>query len=145
MDIKEIGNIIMHDKVNRDRKPTGNSFNKENSQRKEPRNDINRPGTTDATDQSMQSNSATAEWSVKSNLSTNQFNISHPEQSSQASLKEGTINDSAEEKSKSLGEVACEQLFNNYKPELPYTEFMGSLKKVITYEQFQQLNNDILR
>ena len=93
----------------------------------------------------MQSNPATAEWSVKSNLNTDQFNISHPEQSSQASLKEGTINDSSEGKSKSLGEVAWEQIFNNYKPELPYTEFIDCLKKVITYEQFQQLNNDIIR
>ena len=82
----------------------------------------------------MQSNPATAEWSVKSNLNTDQFNISHPEQSSQASLKEGTINDSSERKSKSLGEVAWEQIFNNYKPELPYTEFMDHLEKVITYE-----------
>ena len=93
----------------------------------------------------MQSNPATAEWSVKNNLNTDQFNISHPEQSSQASLKEGTINDSSKGKSKLFGEVAWEQIFNNHKPELPYTEFMGRLKKVITYEQFQQLNNDILR
>ena len=38
-----------------------------------------------------------------------------------------------------------EQIFNNHKSELPHTEFMDCLKKVITSEQFQQLNDDILR
>ena len=37
------------------------------------------------------------------------------------------------------------QIFNNYKSDLPYKEFMDRLKKVITHEQFQQLSNDILR
>ena len=39
--------------------------------------------------------------------------------------------------------MAWEQIF--LKSELPQTEFMDLLKKVITSEQFQQLNNDILR
>ena len=41
-----------------------------------------------------------------------------------------------------LGEVAWEQMLNDNKSELPNTKFMGGLK---TCEQFQQLNDDILR
>ena len=48
-----------------------------------------------------------------------------------------------DEKSNSLGELAWEKIFHESK--LPHTEFMDHLKKVITREQFQQLNNDILR
>ena len=39
--------------------------------------------------------------------------------------------------------MAWERIF--HESELPHTEFMGCLKKVITGEQVQQLNNDILR
>ena len=39
--------------------------------------------------------------------------------------------------------MAWERIF--HESEMPHTEFMGHLRKVITSEQFQQLNNDILR
>ena len=90
----------------------------------------------------MQDNLIIAEQNIKNNSITDQAN---PEQSSQANPKENTNNRKADEKSKSLGEVAWEQIFNNHKSELPHTEFMDRLKKVITSEQFQQLNDDILR
>ena len=41
MDIKDIGNIITNEKGNCDRNPTGNSFDKDNSQRKVPGDNIN--------------------------------------------------------------------------------------------------------
>ena len=67
MDIKEIGNIIMHIKGIHGKNSIGHSINEEDSQRKAPGNNINGPGTTNATDQPIQSNPATAEWSVKNN------------------------------------------------------------------------------
>ena len=84
--------------------------------------------------QLMQSNPTMTKWNIKSSLNTDQVNISHPKQSSQESLKEDIINGQSEEKSKSLGEAAWEQIFNNHKPELPHTEIMDRLKKVITNE-----------
>ena len=39
--------------------------------------------------------------------------------------------------------MAWERIFNE--SELPHTDFMGLLKKVITREQSQQLNNNIIR
>ena len=41
--------------------------------------------------------------------------------------------------------MAWEQIFNNHKSELPHTEFMDHLKKVITSDQFEQLNDDNLK
>ena len=41
--------------------------------------------------------------------------------------------------------MAWEQIFNDHKSELPNTKFMDHFKKAITCEQFQQLNDDILR
>ena len=56
MDIKEKGNIITHEKGNHDRNPTGNSFDKEISQRKELGNHIDKIGTTYMSAQLMQNN-----------------------------------------------------------------------------------------
>ena len=81
-----------------------------------------------------------AEKSIKHNSFTEQDN---PEQSSQTKPKENTSNKKADEKNNSLGEVAWEQILHESK--LPHPEFMDHLKKVITSEQFQQLNDDILR
>ena len=39
--------------------------------------------------------------------------------------------------------MAWERIFNESK--LPHTDFMGQLKKLITKEQFQQLNNNIIK
>ena len=39
--------------------------------------------------------------------------------------------------------MAWERIFNE--SELPHTDFMGQLKKVITRKQFQQLNNNIIK
>ena len=58
----------MHEKENRDKNLTGNSFDKKDSQRKEPGNNIDGPGTTYVTAQSMQSNPTTAKRNIKSNL-----------------------------------------------------------------------------
>ena len=61
MDIKEKGNIITHEKGNRARNSTGNSFDKGNSQREEPENNIDGPNTTYVTAQSVQDNPKIAE------------------------------------------------------------------------------------
>ena len=106
MDVKETGDIITHEKGVRDRTPIENSINEEYSQRKAPAISINRPGTTHSTDQSIQSNPATEEWSIISNLNTHKFHISQPDQSSPVSPEEGTINDTSVRKSDALGEVA---------------------------------------
>ena len=62
-----------------------------------------------------------------------------------ANQTKNTHNRRARQKNKTLGEVAWEQIFNDNKPKLPNTNFMGHLKKAITCEQFQQINDDILR
>merc|ERR1711895_31579 len=81
-----------------------------------------------------------AEESIKHNLSTEK---TKPEQFIQTEPKDNNRDRKADEKNNSLGEVAWERIF--HESELPHTEFMGCLRKVITSEQFQQLNNDILR
>ena len=99
-------------------------MNKGKSQRIEPESKTNGPSTI----QPMQDNPTIAEQNIKNNSITDQADTSHPEQSSQANPKENTSNRRADEKSKSLGEVAWEQIFNNHKSELPHTEFMDRLK-----------------
>ena len=93
-----------------------------------------------STVQPMQVSPMLAEQSIKHNFSANKTN---PEQFIQTKPKENTSDRKADEKSNSLGEVAWERIF--HESELPHTDFMGQLKKVITREQFQQLNNDILK
>ena len=134
----EKGNIIAYEKGSQARSSTGNPLNKGKSHRKEPESNTDGPSTI----QPMQDSPIIAEKSIKNNSITDQAN---PEQSSQAKPKENTNNRKADEKNKSLGKVAQERIFNNHKPELPHIEFMGRLRKVITNEQFLQLNNDILR
>ena len=88
----------------------------------------------------MQDSPMLAERSIKHNFIADQAS---PEQSSQTKPKENTSDRKADEKNNSLGKVAWECIF--HESELPHTEFMGCLRKVITSEQFQQLNNDILK
>ena len=76
----------------------------------------------------MQDNPTIAEQNIKSNSNPEQVDTSHPEQSIQANAKESTSNKRAEKKSKSLGKVAWERIFNNYKSKLPH-RINGSLKK----------------
>ena len=96
-------------------------MNKGKSQRKEPGNNTDGPSTTYLKAQPMQDKLTVAEQNIKSNSNPDQVDASHPEQSLQANQKESTSNRRAEKISKSLGEVAWEQIFNNHKSELPYT------------------------
>ena len=114
INIIEKGNIIAYEKGSQTRNSTGNPLNKGKSHRKEP--ESNRNGRSII--QPMQDNLIIAEQNIKNNSITDQAN---PEQSSQAKPKENTNNGKADEKNKSLGEVAWEQIFNNHKSELPHT------------------------
>ena len=136
MDIKVKGNMIAYEKGCRAGNSKGYSLDKGKSQRKEPESNTDGPSTTYLTVQPMQDNPTIVEQNIKSNSNTDQVDTSHTEQSFQANPRESTSNRRAVEKSKSLGEVAWEQIFNNHKSELPHTEFMDRLKKVITSEQF---------
>ena len=78
--------------------------------------------------------------SIRNKCSANETN---PDESISTKPKEGTSNRDIDEKSNSLGSVAWERILNESK--LPHTDFMGQLKKVITREQFQQLNNNIMK
>ena len=78
--------------------------------------------------------------SIRHKFSANKTN---PEKFIHTKPKENTSNRDTDEKSNSLGEVAWERIFNE--SELPLTDFMGRLEKVITREQFQQLNNNIIK
>ena len=106
------------------------------SHRKESERNTDGPNTI----QPIQDSLLLAEKSIKHNSITEHDN---PEQSSQTKPKESTGNMKVDEKNNSLGEVAWEQVLHESK--LPHTEFMDHFKKVITSEQFQQLNDDILR
>ena len=70
-------------------------------------------------------------------------NKTNPDESIPTKPKESTSNRDMDEKSSSLGKVAWERIFSESK--LPHTYFMGQLKKLITKEQFQQLNNNIMK
>ena len=63
----------------------------------------------------MQDNPTIAEQNIMSNSKTDQVDNSNLEQSIQANPKERTSNKRAEKKSKSLGEVAWEQMFKDHK------------------------------
>ena len=95
--------------------------------------------------QPMQYNMTVTGQRTRSNSNPDHDKTSHPEHLIQANQVEDTNNRGARQKDKTLGEVAWEQMLNDNKPELPNTNFMGHLKKAITCEQFQQLNDDILR
>ena len=82
---------------------------------------------------------------TRSNSNSDHIKTSHPEHLIQANQIKDTNNRGARQKDKTLGEVAWEQMLNDNKPELSSTNIMGRLKKVITCEKFQQINDDILR
>ena len=102
INIMEKGNIIAYEKGGQARNSTGNPLNKGKSHRKEPESNTDGPSTI----KPMQDNPTIAEQNIKSNSITDQVDTSHPEQFIQANQKESTSNRGAEQKSKSLGEVA---------------------------------------
>ena len=72
-----------------------------------------------------------AEKSIRHKFSANKTN---PKPFIQTKPEKNTSDRNTDEKSSSLGEVAWERIF--HESELPHTEFVGRLKKVITREQF---------
>ena len=145
MDIRKKGNIIAYEKGGKGENTTGNSLDTRKSQRKELGSHTDGPSTIHMAVQPMQYNKIVTKQRTRDNSNPDHVNTSHPEQFIQASQKEDTSNRGARQKNKMLGEVAWEQMLNDNKSELPNTKFMGHLKKAITCEQFQQLNDDILR
>ena len=145
MDIRKKGNIISFEKGGNVENTTNISLDTRESQRKELGSHNDGPSTVHMAAQLMQYNKIVAGQCTRSNSNPDHDKTSHPEHLIQANQVEDTNNRGARQKDKTLGEVAWEQMLNDNKPELPNTNFMGCLKKAITYEQFQQINDDILR
>ena len=127
INIMEKGNIIAYENGGWARSSTGNPSIKRKSHGKESESNTDGPSTI----QPMQDSPMLAERSIKHNYIADQAN---PEKSSQTKPKENTSDRKADEKNNSLWEVAWKRIF--HESELPHTEFMDRLKKVLTNEQF---------
>ena len=91
------------------------------------------------------STTTVARQHTRCNFESGQVDPSHLEHIIQANRTKDIKDRRAKQKSKTLGEVAWEQMFNSNNPKLPNTNFMCRLKQAITLEQFQQINDDMLR
>ena len=135
INIMEKGNIITYEKGSQAKNSRSSPSIRRDSHRKESESSTD----SSITVQSLPESPMLPRKSIMCEFSTNETN---PDEFIHTKPKENTSNRDIDEKSNSLGKVAWERIFNEL--ELPYTDFMGQSKKVITREQFQQLNNNII-
>ena len=123
----EKGNIITYEKGSQAKNSRSSPSIRRDSHRKESESSTD----SSITIQSLPESPMLPGKSIRSKSSTNETN---PDESIPTKPKEGTSNRDIDEKSNSLGKVAWEKIFNE--SELPHTDFMGRLEKVITRDQF---------
>ena len=136
INIMEKGNIITYEKGSQAKNARNSPSIKRNSHRKESESSTD----SSVTIQSLPESPMLPEKRIRNKSCPNK---TKPDESIPTKPKESTSNRDINEKGSTLGNVAFERILNESK--LPHTDFMGPLKKLITKEQFQQFNNNIMK